>query len=68
MSITSLSSLANAAFDAARTNLKEMAEAAAQAPATAKADRAAQPEEKPAAAEPAPVKGRRQGLSLDEYA
>ena len=64
MSITSLSSLANAAFDAARSNLKEMAEAAAKA----QADRAAQPEEKPAAAEPAPVKGRRQGLSLDEYA
>ena len=67
---SALSSYANAAFDTVRSNLKSMAEAAAEqrtpdvTPALATT-----PEPQPAAPEaPQPAKGQRQGVSLDAYA
>jgi hypothetical protein len=82
MQITSLSSLATAAFDTARTTIKAMAEAAvppadaearaaAPAPAAPAAPAAATEDEntgQAAATEPVPAKGRRLGTVLDAYA
>ncbi|MDY7084657.1 MAG: hypothetical protein SYR96_06075 [Actinomycetota bacterium] len=72
MQINSLGSMVSSAYDAARSNLRSMADAAAESgrpepvkPALAETPR---PEVK-AATEPAkPVPGQRQGVNLDSYA
>jgi hypothetical protein len=78
MNLTSLSSFATSAFDSARSNLKQMAEAAKTAPVVA--EPAAVPSVKAAtpiaeavraaeavATSPAPI-NKRLGLALDAYA
>ncbi|MBM2619876.1 hypothetical protein JIG36_30630 [Actinoplanes sp. LDG1-06] len=69
MQINSLSSLVTSAYDTARSNLKSMAEAAAESgksepvtPALAKTPEPTAPEA------PKPVPGQRQGVNLDSYA
>jgi hypothetical protein len=72
MQINSLSSLVTSAYDAARSNLKSMAEAAAESgqaeavkPALARTPEPAKTETTEAAQ---PVPGQRQGVNLDSYA
>ncbi|MGK5685314.1 hypothetical protein [Actinoplanes sp. URMC 104] len=65
---SSLSSLANAAFDTARANLRSMAEAAAAPPAPAAEKPAADQPAAETAEAPKRVQGQRQGVSLDAYA
>lgn len=72
MQINSLGSLVNSAYDAARSNLKSMADAAAGSgkPEPVKPALAETPKpEVKAESEPAkPVPGQRQGVTLDSYA
>ncbi|HET6483044.1 MAG TPA: hypothetical protein VFG35_23815 [Actinoplanes sp.] len=67
-----ISSYAHAAFDTARSTFKGLAEAAVKQPNTPETPAAAAtPAEKPVVEPteaPKPIKGQRQGVSLDSYA
>jgi hypothetical protein len=67
MKLSAFSSLASTAFDSARTNLKSMADAAAQAGAE-QADSSAKKAESVVTEQPTVRKGVRLGTVLDSYA